>query len=879
MLGQSLGPYRVLAKIGEGGMGEVYRALDPRLQREVAIKVLPSSWMADERRRRRFLQEARAASALNHPNIVTIHEVGADSGVDYLVMEYVAGKTLDQIIPSQGMCVGEVLRLAIPLADALAHAHAAGIAHRDLKPSNVAVTTDGQVKVLDFGLAKLMQRGEDTDPAESPGGEQETATALSVPGTVAGTPAFMSPEQASGGRVDARSDVFSFGAVLYEMVTGRRAFSRGSAEATRAAVLTEQPPSPSDVVPGVPRDLERLIQRCLRKEPDRRYQHMLDVKVDLQEISEEWHDSATSSRARRRSGARPGVVVGVGLASVLAASAVWFWAGRTGRHATGPSAVVQPLTASSGEESWPSFSPDGQQVAFGWNGEQSDNWDIYLKIVGASEVRRLTDDPAMDRAPSWSPDGRRIAFVRSEPDGSGMLHIVSALGGSSRRVSDLLVAGPISWSPDGRFLVVRRSRTSTDAPGVYLVPVEGGEPHQIVAVDAHTEFTSPAIAPDGRRLAFASCARRISPPPCDISVVELGADYTPASPPQRLTRQAHSIDRVTWTADSRAIIYDALVGPMTFYLWRVGTGGGRDPQRFEVAGLGARSPAVAASGGRLAFSRMVFDQDIARLTGGEQSAAFLVSSFYEGGPRFSPDGRRVAFESLRSGERTEIWLADADGRNPIQLTRGPGRWNGSPSWSPDGRRLAFDARDEQGRWDIWTIDVDGAGLRRLTQGPADENIPRWSHDGRWVYYVASGEQEAAIRRVASTGGRDELVFESPAYFGVAESADGRTLFLKQTSNGPLLAWPIGGGTPKTLAPCVDGLPGFSVAGSALFYAACGGDDWPVLHRLDLATGQTRQLGRLTGFTGGLAVSPDGATVLFTILARSSEDLMLVENFR
>jgi serine/threonine protein kinase len=288
--GSKLGPYEVLALIGAGGMGEVYRARDPRLNRDVAIKVLPADRVSDEDRRRRFVQEAHAASALNHPHIITIHEIESANGHDFIVMEYIRGKSLDALIPRHGLRLAEVLRIAIPVADALAAAHARGIIHRDLKPANVMVGADGAVKVLDFGLAKLIGR-EDADDAEL---THTADVALSVPGTIAGTAAYMSPEQATGGKVDARSDIFGFGAMLYEMVTGVRAFAGSSAADTLAAVLRAQPKLPSAIVPGVPSDLEKVILRCLRKDPERRHQHIDDVKVALRDIKEESESGATA---------------------------------------------------------------------------------------------------------------------------------------------------------------------------------------------------------------------------------------------------------------------------------------------------------------------------------------------------------------------------------------------------------------------------------------------------------------------------------------------------------------------------------------------------------------------------------------------------------
>jgi len=271
MLGRMLSHYEILEKLGEGGMGVVWRARDTRLNRIVAIKTLPADKLADEGRKRRFIHEAQAASALNHPNIVTIHEIASEDGTDFLVMEYVDGKTLGQLIPRRGMRLDELLRYAIQTADGLAKAHAAGIVHRDLKPGNIMVTGEGRVKLLDFGLAKL------TEPVQP---DEDSRTRTIQPdtedGAIVGTAAYMSPEQAESKPVDARSDIFSFGAVLYEMATGTRAFQGDSKLSTLSAVLRENPKPPSQIVADVPRELERIIARCLRKDPARRFQAMPD---------------------------------------------------------------------------------------------------------------------------------------------------------------------------------------------------------------------------------------------------------------------------------------------------------------------------------------------------------------------------------------------------------------------------------------------------------------------------------------------------------------------------------------------------------------------------------------------------------------------------
>jgi Tol biopolymer transport system component/tRNA A-37 threonylcarbamoyl transferase component Bud32 len=872
--GARIGTFEITAPLGTGGMGEVYHARDTRLGREVAIKVLPAERLADATRRARFVQEARTASALSHPHIITIHEIESADGIDFIVMEYVAGQTLDGLIPRSGMPVRDALRIAIPVADAVAAAHARGIVHRDLKPANVIVSREGVVKVLDFGLAKLLDDRGDSGQTQT---TASVSAALSRSGAVAGTAAYMSPEQATGGRADARSDVFGFGALLYEMVTGRRAFAGSTVSETLTAVVRDQPKAARELVPHIPEALERLILRCLRKEADRRYQHMLDVKVELQEISE-GSDPATVSRATPdgRARRRRGVAA---LVLLLAASgAAWLWRSRA-THL--PSPFLVPLTALPGGELSPSFSPDGNQVAFSWNGEKGENWDVYIQMVGSAETRPLTTNPAPDILPSWSPDGRQIAFVRAAK-GVGTLHLVSPIGGVERKLADEAVAlAPLSWSPDGQWLATGASMQTVNAApegprGIRVFRVPDGEARTVTSPGGSDFHASPAFSPDGRHLAYASC-RDIT---CWIDVVGLDADLAARGEPRRLTRRVVAPTKLAWTRDGSSLVY---ADDITMRLWRVGLATGASPSQIEIAGFGAEGPAIAPSGERLAFVRSLVNSDIFRFRVGGSPEVVASTNFEEWSPALSPDGTRFAFASSRSdrgGSADEIWLAAADGSNPTQLTAGPGLSQGSPRWSPDGRRIAFDSMQEDGRWHVWTIDAAGGSPRRLTSDTASENHPTWSHDGRFIYFSYGPDGGKSIWRAPATGGsKAEQVTHSGG--GRSEvSPDGKTLYFQRSFvASALLAVSLEGGPERTVIDCVQRF-GFSVTAAGVLHLPCGGQtNVPLLLR-DFSTGRDRVLGTLEyPLAPGLTASADGRTILFSKVARQGRDLMLIENFR
>lgn len=480
MIGRTLAHYTIESKLGEGGMGAVYKARDTRLDRPVAIKVLPHDKVGDLGRRQRFVQEAKAASALNHPNIVTIHDISADPDGDFMVMEFIDGQTLDSLIPRGGMSSGRILKLANQMADALTRAHQAGIVHRDLKPSNVMVTGTGLVKILDFGVAKLIE------PASaSPDAATRTAhQPLTEVGSIIGTAAYMSPEQVEGHKLDARSDIFSLGAVLYEMATADRAFTGSSSVAIAARILAEEPVPPRRLVASIPAQLEGIILRCLQKDPARRYQTMGEVNVALEDAQRAMIGGVSLRLPSRRWAWATAI-----LALAVAGFVVWQSRRVPQTSSTMPAPPVA-LTTFPGIEVQPTLSPEGTHVAFAWNGPKQDNFDIYVQQIGAGLPLRLTSDPLNDQNPVWSPDGKWVAFLRGfAPAGRALagrteVRLIPPLGGPERKVTEVsLRAQPnvahLTWCPDNSCLIVTDEQGDRKPYALFVVSLDTGEKRQL----------------------------------------------------------------------------------------------------------------------------------------------------------------------------------------------------------------------------------------------------------------------------------------------------------------------------------------------------------------------------------------------------------------
>ncbi len=604
MIGQTLAHYEILGPLGEGGMGVVYKARDTRLGRLVAIKVLPSAADTNPDGKRRFVREAKAASALNHPNIITIYGIDHAADVDFIAMEYVTGTPLNQLIPTAGLRLAMALRYAVQVADALAAAHAAGIVHRDLKPSNVMVTDAGLVKVLDFGVAKLT----DPTPADESAGAN-TATAVLSPltemGTILGTIAYMSPEQAEGRAVDARSDIFSFGSVLYEMLSGRKAFEGESQISTLTAILREEPKRIGEIVSDLPAEVERVILRCHRKDPSKRFQHMADVKVALEELKEE-SDSGRLHKTQptveqpvrkpRSMSIWLAAVTGLALVGALVA---WFrWPAAT---VSRPDLTAVALTTYPGIADFPTFSPTGSQVAFMWNGPAQDNFDVYVKVVGAEPPLRLTTDPAADYSPAWSSDGRAIAFLRDISGGRLAVMLVAPIGGPERKVAEVssrfAALGALAWAPDGKSLAMP-DRDAQGSDGIVLVSVDTGDKRRLTSPPvASSHDYAPAFSPDGRTLAFVRAKQRGA----DVLALPLSSGLAPEGEAKLLMSHSYLFFGLTWTRDGQQVLVVPGIGTKSGGLWKVAADGSGRREHMPFAGDEVANPSVSRQASRFAY--------------------------------------------------------------------------------------------------------------------------------------------------------------------------------------------------------------------------------------------------------------------------------------
>jgi serine/threonine protein kinase len=789
MTTKMLSHYELLEPLGEGGMGMVFRAVDTRLGRPVAVKVLRGEGAVSDESRKRFVQEARAASGLNHPHIITIYDIGQDEGVDFIAMEYVPGQSLARLIGHPGTRLEDTLTRAIQIADALAAAHAAGIVHRDLKPGNIMVSDKGVVKVLDFGLAKL------TKPANFAvfDGLASTATQiaqepLTERGAVFGTTPYMSPEQAEGKPADARSDVFSFGSVLYEMVTGRRAFAGETKMSTLAAILEKDPKPPSDLNPAVPRDLEKVIARCLRKDPERRWQSMADLKVALEEVRDDPapHDAGRVSSRPADSATRwllpllAVLIASIGIASVAA----WWW--NRPPPASGERAPLTRLTSDVGWTDYPAISPDGRILAYASDRSGDGNLDIWVQQIPNGPPRRLTRHASDDVDPSFSADGSLIAFQSSRPDGG--IYVIPTLGGDER----LLVERGFSprFSPDGMWIAYGVSESAGSQ--IYIAPASGGPATRITA--GFYLARAPVWSPDGIRLLFWGQRDRDAPAENNVDwyVISVkGGDPIRTAARSAMLREGfeafHGLPTPdAWVGNGNRLIFhghvgdswntwQALISPDS---WRVDS-----PQRVTF-GTTDEAAAATTSNGRMVFMSRTSGADIwslpidanrARVRGERTRVTQDLADDYD--PSLSVDGETLAFRSRRSGQ-FDVFVRNLVTGQETAVTATP--QDDYPVISPDGTRVAYSFH-QNGKTPIFVAAVSG-GSPELVCDDCGE-VEHWAPNGRDILFVTSRDPSGiGLLRLGARPQLDWLGHPEYGLFNARLSWDGQWVSFNARSN-------------------------------------------------------------------------------------------------
>jgi Tol biopolymer transport system component/predicted Ser/Thr protein kinase len=752
--GSRLGPYEILAAIGAGGMGEVWKARDTRLDRTVAVKVLPPQAAASNETRQRFEREARAVSALNHPHICTLYDIGSQDGIDYLVMEYVEGETLAQRLQRGAMALGDALETAIQIAEALDKAHRSGIVHRDLKPGNVMLGPAG-VKILDFGLAKMVQK--QAGAAAGTGSVLQTVTTpLTGAGSLVGTLQYMSPEQLEGKEADQRSDIFAFGAVLHETIAGRRTFDGRSQAGVIAAILEHDPPSIRTAQPRAPEALERLVSRCLEKDPERRWQSAGDLAAELRWIVTKGPEEAPAT-VRAPRGVLPWIVAAVCFAAAAASMVLLITRKPPEVHVTRFALEPPPETNFMNGYGATAVSPDGRLLVFAAVGTKTTR-SLWLRPLDSVTAEPLAGT-GNGNFPFWSPDGKSLAFFVQNA-----LERIDIGGGPSFTLCQGSVAnnGPIggTWNRQGIILFA-------GSDGLYRISASGGVPVRVTEVDeAHQEAAHgfPEFLPDGNRFLYLIRSANEN-----VQGVYLGSLGRPRDR-RRIVATAYKASYhrpqsgqwgwLLWTREQTLLAqaFDEANARLT---------GEPIPVAQDIALLsGPGRAAFWASDGLLAYRSGQFGLNQIPVWMGRDGKqdGLLGQPSMVGGIRLSPDAKKLAMSRTVSGS-SDIWLMELS-RDAMTRFTFDGKASDSLAWSPDGKQIAF-ASDRTGTSQIYRKDAAGAGSEvQLTSGPNEKLPTDWSRDGKFLLYTESDPKTVqdiwALPLEGDNGGKPIPVVRGPA---------------------------------------------------------------------------------------------------------------------
>jgi eukaryotic-like serine/threonine-protein kinase len=741
LVGTTLGRYQVLSVLGVGGMGEVYLAHDPQLNRKLALKLLSPQFTEDAARVKRFEREAKAASALNHPNLITVYEIGQTDTEHFMAIEYVDGQTLREKLRHGRLALKEVLEIAVQTASALAAAHEAGIVHRDIKPENVMVRRDGYVKVLDFGLAKLTeQRALDFN---TQGGTSNLGR--TQPGVVMGTASYMSPEQAEGLEVDQRSDVFSFGILLYELVTGVLPFQGQSTLSVINAILNQTPEPLTAINPEVPNELERIINRALEKDRELRFQSAQDLRANLKRLQRELDSQSSGSRlpvaAPTAKVRRPTVRYWLTALAVVLLAATAFVAWRFFTRKQEPDwskAKYLRLTELSNREGNASLSPDGQTLVY--TQYIDGQWDIIWRRIGGSIPRNLTQHPAQDGDPAFSPDGEQIAFYSSRNDGG--IYVMGATGENPIRLAD--GGRDPSWSPDSKEIVYSTtvanilSRFSLGGE-LWVVNVATREKRRL---EAGADAVQPSWSPNGKRIAFWGLR--------DGSKREIWTIPAQGGTPVAVTNDEIDDANPIWSPDGKWLYYTSNRSGR-WGIWRIPI----EEETGKVLGKPELVPtfadnslefSIARNGQRMVYTssrkinrvfRVPFDAANGTVHGEPQQVT--QSQRYIVSPDISPDGKRLTYYTY-GDPKFDLFIMNQDGSGLRQLTNDTAK-NRYPRWSPEGQRLAF-FTDRTGKYEAWIFHLESGQLQQLTFSQPGEPgyvAPIWNPNGQQMALSIRGE--------------------------------------------------------------------------------------------------------------------------------------------
>ena len=764
MVGQTVSHYRIVEKLGGGGMGVVYKAEDTRLHRFVALKFLPSDVAGDRATLERFRREAEAASALNHPNICTIYDIGEQDGIHFIAMEFLDGKTLKHCIEGKALPVERVLDWGIQIAEGLNAAHAQGIVHRDIKTANIFVTKHGHAKVLDFGLAKLVTVKDGVSGIP-------TVTAdelLTSPGATVGTVAYMSPEQARGEELDGRSDLFSFGSVLYEMTTGQPPFPGNTSAVMFEAILNKTPVSPSTANRNLPADLERVISKALEKDREVRYQSAAELRADLKRVRRDTTSGKTATAlpglGKSRSG---GLVYAAGGLTALAvlASVFFIYRWRTGSSLVPPSEWVQ-LTDFVDAAVSPALSPDGRMLAF-LRGQNTfvTKGDVYLKLLPNGKPVQVTHDGGMKANPVFSPDGSQVAYT---VPGHWDTWIVPTLGGEPRLM--LPNGSGLTWMDaqhmlfseikQGRHMVIVSAMENRNAErDVYLPPGEGSMAHRSYA------------SPDGKWVLVVWMNTVGGWQPCQLAPVDGSSGARLVGP------AAAACTAAAWSPDGRWMYFSSASGG-SFHTWRQRFPDGA-PEQITSGVTEEEGIAVAPDGGSLVTSVGAEQSSVwVHDRGGDhqitsEAAAYLVSPDGTSSRAvFSPDGRRVYYLVRRSPHSgsVELWVSEL-GSGASEVLVGELSASGF-DLSPDGHSVAYSLRGAEGRESIWIASVNHLSSPRQIKSANDDFGPIFAPDGT-VFFMSSEGENTFIYRMKQDGSERRKVTPDPVVQMQTVSPDGQ----------------------------------------------------------------------------------------------------------